>query len=156
MSQNQLPQLKKRSKEEAPQQSSTPDALSQLLALMAPLVDFHKAVESASNDDLRLFWDVRVVRGQNEPFMTANGSSTLQGLLHGSRKTKASDFIRQEIVDKIADPLGAKIQDMVCDGALADALADMDVPPMMTIESLPAASDVAEAALNAAIEDELT
>lgn len=159
MNQNQPNPPKKRSKEEAPPQSSTPESnpLQQILAMLAPMMDFHKTVEDAQENDLRLYWDVRIVQGKDTPFMNTTGSTSLPGILHGSRRGQACDSIQKEIIDKIALPLSARIQDMVCDGALSEALAGMAMlppPPADRDDEIQPAAVVAEAALQSALDDE--
>ena len=86
------------------------DALQQALGLLEPLTDFHKAVEGATEDDLRIYWDVRVVRGQNSPFAHVTGSSSLPNALASNMKALAPSAIQQEIMEKISRPLTAVFQ----------------------------------------------
>jgi hypothetical protein len=74
---------------------------------MASIGDFHKALEGAKQDDLRMYWDVRIVRGEDTPFASVHGVSTLPGLLSGKMKGHAPSMIQQEVADKIAQPLTA-------------------------------------------------
>ena len=85
------------------------------MALLGPLVQFHQKVGSAGKDDLRIYWDVRVVRGEDTPFMSTSGSSTLPGCLAEKQQANASAVIQQEVVDKIAVPLVGRIQSFVED-----------------------------------------
>lgn len=85
------------------------------MALLGPLVAFHQKVGSAGPEDLRIYWDVRVVRGENEPFMATSGSSTLPGCLAEKQQANASATIEQEVIDKIAIPLVGRIQQFVQD-----------------------------------------
>lgn len=97
---------------EAPQDAATVDALQQLFGALAPLLDFHKQVADAQIDDLRMYWDVRVIRGSAEPFITVTGSSSLTGALGPKQISLASAVLQQEVMDKIATPLVAKMQDI--------------------------------------------
>jgi hypothetical protein len=103
--------------------SSTPDAsaLSDLLRMLQPLVEFHKEVEDAGGDDLRIFWDVRVIRGASDICMTSSGSSSLPGALSVKLRPNAATAIQQEVVEKIAIPLVGKMQALVESGALDTA-----------------------------------
>ena len=70
-----------------------------------PIEEFHRAVQSATASDLRLYWDVRIVRGVDTPFARSQGTSTLPGLLSPKMKGHAPSMIQQEVMDKIAQPL---------------------------------------------------
>lgn len=124
--------------EEAPAKSSTPDIpaqeaadpLQQLLAMITPLLEFHKVAESAEDADIRLFWDVRLLKGKAEPLVSVKGSSSLPGALRGAQQAKAPTLVYQEIVEKIATPLLARMQDLVNAGAL-DALSERTQAPRL-------------------------
>ena len=91
-----------------------------LAEMLAPLVEFHKTSEEASDGDLRLYWDVRIVRGKDTPFMSTSGSSSLPGILAtNAALNTAGIVIHQEIEDKVAKPLHGKIQQMIGDLNLA-------------------------------------
>ena len=72
-----------------------------------PLIDFHEAVEGTTENDMRIWWDVRVIRGRNTPFTQSTGTSYLPGLLSDKLKQHAIANIQQEINDKIAAPIGS-------------------------------------------------
>lgn len=80
------------------------------MELLQPQIDFHKAVEEATMDDLRIYWDVRVVRGQDSAFAHVKGTSTLGALLAPNRKALAPSMIQEEIIEKISMPLTATLQ----------------------------------------------
>lgn len=82
-----------------------------IAGLLAPTIKFHEASEDASQDDLRMYWDVRIVRGSAEHFAQTTGSSTFPGALSKKLKANAPAMIQQEVVDKIANPLVAKMQE---------------------------------------------
>ena len=86
------------------------EALQQALGLLEPLTDFHKAVEGATEDDLRIYWDVRLVRGQDSPFAHVTGSSSLPNALASNMKALAPSAIQQEVLEKISRPLTAVFQ----------------------------------------------
>lgn len=101
----------------APDMASVMEAMQQMLApmqqLLGPLVDFHKEIDEAGEDDLRLYWDVRIVRGSGRPFLNTNGTSTLAGALSGSAVRMLTALLQDEIAEKIARPLVAKAQDLI-------------------------------------------
>jgi hypothetical protein len=105
------------------QKNLTPNeaALGDLLKMLQPLVEFHREVEDAGGDDLRIFWDVRVIRGASDICMTSSGSSSLPGALSDKLRPNAASAIQQEVVDKIAIPLVGKMQALVESGALDTA-----------------------------------
>jgi hypothetical protein len=84
--------------------------LQELSASITPLIEFHKEVENATADDLRLFWDVRVSRGRKEPFAHLTGNTPLPGILSGKLRALGPSMIETEITNKILTPLGAKVQ----------------------------------------------
>jgi len=103
---------------EAPSQkrSSNPEAaeataMQQVMELLNPLLEFHKPVDSATDDDLRLYWDVRLVRGRDTPFAQSTGTTTLHCALTYKMIMLTPSRIRQDIQDKIAMPLTARVQD---------------------------------------------
>jgi hypothetical protein len=99
------------------------EALQQVLGLLEPLTDFHKAVEGATEDDLRIYWDVRLVRGQSSAFAHVTGSSSLPRALASNMKALAPALIQQEILEKISMPLTAKLQTVVEQLTMADLAA---------------------------------
>jgi hypothetical protein len=103
--------------------SSTPDesALSGLLRAMGPIIEFHKAVEDADDNDLRMFWDIRILRGSGETFITSTGSSSFPDALGPKQRANAAIAIQQEVHEKIAVPLVGKMQAAVEIGALESA-----------------------------------
>lgn len=81
------------------------DLLTRKDAALAPVEEFHKAVEDANQNDVRIFWDVHIVRGSNTPLKRVRGSSSLPDLLSKKMVANAPSIIQQEIVEKIAMPL---------------------------------------------------
>jgi hypothetical protein len=86
------------------------DALQQALGLLEPLTDFHKAAEGATEDDLRIYWDVRVIRGKDSAFAHVTGSSSLPNALASNMKALAPAMIQLEVMEKISRPLTAVFQ----------------------------------------------
>ena len=117
---------------QSPTPSTNEDFLKSLMAAMAPVVDFHKTVENASDDDLRVFWDVRLVQGKDTPFTTMSGHSSFPGILSGSSLGQLPAAMSREIVEKIAVPLAARLQDMTNARALGAVMKNVkttDKPP---------------------------
>lgn len=93
------------------------------LKLLEPLIEFHDSVEGATASDLRIYWDVRVVRAERTPFARVTGSSSLpQALAHNTR-VLAPGLIQQEVRDKITTPLTALLQTEVENQTLAELAA---------------------------------
>ena len=78
--------------------------------LLTPLADFHKAVEDASHNDLRLSWDVRLIRGENTPLCHVHGTSSLPAMLAPKMLALAPTQMQGEVMEKIASPLVAIMQ----------------------------------------------
>lgn len=103
------------------QTSSMSDPLLQgILAALAPVVDFHKTVDSASDNDLRMYWEVRLVKGKDTPFTSISGHSSFPGILVGSALGRMPEALSREVVEKIAVPLAARLQDMSTKDAMRD------------------------------------
>ena len=85
------------------------DEMARIHDLFKPLFEFHEAAEEASEHDVRMYWDFRVVRGSNTHFAHFNGVSTFPGLLAPKMLPLAPGMIQQEIIDKIAMPLTAQL-----------------------------------------------
>jgi hypothetical protein len=93
---------------------------SQIMELMKPVIEFLQPLEDASEDDLRLFWDIRLVRGKVARFHHLQGSSSLPAMLADNMVASASTTIQQEIHDKIMTPLVAVMQTAAEDLAFED------------------------------------
>lgn len=87
------------------------DPLRALMQVMQPLIDFHGQRDEAARDDLRIFWDVRVVRGNGEMWNSVSGSSTLPSALSVARLNTLATLIQDEIESKIAAPLVSVAQE---------------------------------------------
>jgi hypothetical protein len=110
---NSKPRRKPRANSKLEQNSSRHDAgeeSQQVKDLLGPLLDFHRSVEEASKDDLRIFWDVRLVRGKDTPFAHIKGTSTLPKTLAYNMVAMAPRHIEEEITEKIVRPLVSVMQ----------------------------------------------
>jgi len=113
---------KSRQQKELPKSKSSknippdPDAeeaegkVQQVMDLLGPMLDFHQSLEAAAEDDLRIHWDVRIVRGKDTPFTHVTGSSSLPKMLAYNMIANAPTRIQQEVVEKILEPLLALMQ----------------------------------------------
>lgn len=114
------------------QQSQTPstseELLTNLLAALGPVLNFHKAVETASDNDLRIFWEVRVVEGKDTPFTSMSGHSSFPGALIGSQAGQLPSTLQREVIEKIAIPLASRIQDILSGRAVSDAPKKLPAP----------------------------
>jgi len=105
-----------------------------MAAMMEPVMKFHAAVEEARESDVRIFWDVRVIKGKDELIVNNVGSASIPRGLSGSRRAKMPFVVHQEIVEKIANPLLAELQDMTATEVL-DNLAKLEnKAPVVAIE----------------------
>ncbi len=60
------------------------------------------------DNDLRICWDIRIVRGEDTPFTQTTGVSTLPKALSSKMKARTSAAIQQEITSKVLQPLIVK------------------------------------------------
>lgn len=105
---------KKTTKKRASKTDSTADQQSAaLLQLLGPLIKFHENQEDADADDLRLFWDVRLVAGKGEAFAHFSGSSTMSNALDPTLVNDTEASLESEVMNKIAKPLVAKMQNYI-------------------------------------------
>lgn len=93
------------------------------MQMFGPLLEFHKAAEHANGDDVRMHWDVRLVRGKDEFLFKVEGSSTLPGLISPTNLQHSSHTITTEVFEKIAKPLADLLQNRINDKALDEAPA---------------------------------
>lgn len=96
-----------------------------VLNLLKPVTDFHRAVEDATQNDLRMFWDVRIVRGANTPYCHVHGSSSLPALLAENMLSQAPQEIEHEAKAKIVVPLVSFMQ-LEVHNILTAALAERE------------------------------
>ena len=102
-------------------QNEAPPVLDQLRSILEaleernkefqPLIDFHKALEFFKEDDLRMFWDVNIVRGKDTPFASNRGSSSMPDALAPKMAPLAPGNIQKEVSQKIITPLMNKVLD---------------------------------------------
>jgi len=112
--------------------NSTPDVQAGLLALLGPLLEFHKSAEEATDNDLRIFWDIRIVSGKDTQFLHNTGSSSMPSLLEPSMRQEATARLEQVVNSMILRPLIAKMQSAV-EAATIDHLTP--APGMMMLLS---------------------
>ena len=119
---------------------SSDDPLAALREIFQPMLDFHKPVDGAEDEDVRIFWDVRCIRGTSETLAHLTGSSTMSGILSDKMMPEASALIIREIDVKIAQPLAGKFQNMAEEAAEENSLpkltlkdADSEGPEAMEI-----------------------
>ncbi len=91
-------------------ESEQASQLERALALLKPVVDFHQSVEDAGENDMRLFWDVRMVRGRDIPFCHVHGSTSLPAMLAYNMRSMAPSVIQDEVNEKILRPLLSNMQ----------------------------------------------
>lgn len=73
------------------------------------LKTFHESLEEAGEDDLRMYWDVRLVKGKSTPYDSAKGSTSFPAALAAKMRTRSIETIQNEIIQKIALPITAKL-----------------------------------------------
>lgn len=86
------------------------ETLQQALAVLAPLIEFHKAADELAMDDVRINWDIRAVRGSGTAFAHLKGDSTLHNIFAPNMLMNATERIERELTDKILLPMVAIVQ----------------------------------------------
>jgi hypothetical protein len=89
----------------------SPKMLEDLHAVLTPLLDFHKAAEELTMDDVRIHWDVRAIRGSNTAFAHLKGSVTLHQLLSTQMLPDSPHRVEQEMIEKIVIPMVGIVQE---------------------------------------------
>jgi hypothetical protein len=84
--------------------------------MLKPLTDFHSETDGSS-EDLKMYWDVRLVQGNGEVVAALNGTTSMTGVLSDSMIGSASSMIYREISEKISAPLVGKLQKIAEDSA---------------------------------------
>jgi hypothetical protein len=92
--------------------------------MLAPVLEFHQAVEAAGEEDIRFLWDVQIISGRNTVFGRVAGSSTLPGLLSDSQLHMVTEKVGKEMMAKIVEPVTGKFQHLANQRGLA--LTDVD------------------------------
>jgi hypothetical protein len=90
---------------------TTVNALQEMTEQLQPLIDFHQAMESSTDDDLRMFWDVKIVQGEDTPFASVQGSSSMPKALAKKMVPLAPSNIQKEVHQKIIEPLMSAMLD---------------------------------------------
>lgn len=100
-----------------PAQNDPLQVLAGLIGQLQPLLDnaklsneFHQTVSDAKKSDARLFWDVRLIRGEEELISVSKGISYIPDLLARHMHVDAPSLLQNEIIEKIARPLVTELQ----------------------------------------------
>lgn len=90
--------------------SFTNEELQQVTDYIRPMVEFFRPHEGMTMEDVRILWNVTIIRGANTHFASTNGSSTLNGMFAERCLPVAPEAAVMEITDKILLPLAAAVQ----------------------------------------------
>ena len=101
----------------------SPEVLQQVASLFEPLIEFHQPDEGMTMDDVKVYWDVRAIRGKDTAFAHIKGTSTLNMMLAPCMMIEAPCRAEQEITDKITKPMAGVFQDYVTRVALEEVAA---------------------------------
>ena len=100
-----------------PAQNDPLQVLAGLIGQLQPLLDnaklsneFHRTVSDAKKSDARLFWDVRLIRGEEELISVSKGISYIPDLLARHMHVDAPSLLHNEIIEKIARTLVTELQ----------------------------------------------
>lgn len=144
-------------KKEEPAAAPVDANVAALVALLQPLVDFHKASSEFNQDDLKLFWDVRLIRGNGEHYLSTTGTSTLSGALSGSSARLLTATLQDELTEKIARPLVSKAQDKLSEAVksqIAESSDEFDTPLLGYEDEEQALQESINQAVEASADDE--
>ena len=102
-----------KSQPEGEHPESHKDSMREMMKQLQPLIDFHKASESLTKDDLRMFWSVTILQGGDTPFVSIEGSTSLPGALARNMVARAPGNIEKEVAQKITIPLMMAVEDKI-------------------------------------------
>jgi len=104
-----------------------PEVLQQLMGLLKPPIGFHKADEKMTMDDVRFYWDVRAIRGDDKAFAHLKGKSPQHQMLADNMLPLASSRAEEKTIDKIVRPMASVSQSEANRMALEIVAADKGV-----------------------------
>jgi hypothetical protein len=107
-----------------------------LLGMLQPLLEFHRTREEATQEDLRLYWDVRIIKGSDQAFGSVAGSSTLSGILSDKMRHRAPGLLQVEINEKIAAPLSGVLEKEI-ERELLDRVKALDAVDLAKPSGMP-------------------
>lgn len=109
------------------------DQIQGLLDVLKPIIQFHKETVNLTANDVRLYYDVRVIRGNGQPFAHLQSSITWHEFLSPTVMALATTRIQNDLVEQIVIPLSAKIQAEVQRKTFEDLAARGRAPGMAGI-----------------------
>jgi hypothetical protein len=81
------------------------DTLQEISDMLQPLIDFQDSSVSSRENDLTLYWDIKVVQGKDTLFASTKGSSAMPLALAPKMVMLVPSNIQSEISQKITTPL---------------------------------------------------
>jgi len=91
----------------------TPDELQRAIDMFRPLAAFHQGIDDADDGDVRLFWDVTVIRGKDTTIAHLTGSSTFHRMFAYNMSALAPGRLQEELHSKLVMPLTSAVQELV-------------------------------------------
>jgi len=85
----------------------------ELQKLLQSVVEFMSDNEEATMDDIKINWNVCIIRGKDTQFGRFRGTSTLQSFFADRNLAMATEIAEQEFINKILIPVIAAVQDEV-------------------------------------------
>ena len=87
--------------------------LDEMIKRFQPLMDFEQESISSRKDNLRMLWDIRIVQGEDTPFASTKGSSSMPCALISNMVANTPGLIHREIFEKILIPLVSAVRDKI-------------------------------------------
>lgn len=82
-----------------------------------PIIEFRRAMKPLQDNDLRIEWKIAIIQGEDSPFVSTQGTSSMPNALHEKMLPLLAGNIHDELSQKIVNPL---------EGRLLDKLAELD------------------------------
>ena len=103
----------------------------ELQKLLQSVAEFMSDNEEATMDDIKIIWNVSIIRGKDTQFDKFHGTSTLQSLFADRNLAMATAIAEQEFINKILIPVIGAVQDEVSRIALKNAAGvEGDLAPL--------------------------
>jgi len=98
---------------QSPQATFNATDLGEFIKQLQPVIDFNRAMESSRQDNLQMIWDIRIVQGEDTPFASTKGSSSMPCALVSNMVANTPGLIHREIFEKILIPLVCAVRDKI-------------------------------------------
>lgn len=80
-----------------------------------PIIEFRRAMKPLQDNDLRIEWKIAIIQGEDSPFVSTQGTSSMPNALHEKMLPLLAGSIHDEVSQKIVNPLECMLQEKLAD-----------------------------------------